>query len=48
VQRSVGDRDGLADQDTVVWCDRQVDLILCETHFYFVKMYYLTHFASMY
>jgi len=44
--RSVANRRWLADQERVERSDRRVDLIQCENHFNFIKMPYLTQFAS--
>jgi len=44
--RTVANHRRLADQETVERSDRRADLIRCENHFNFIKMHYLTHFAS--
>jgi len=44
--RTVANRCRLADQERVESSDRRSDLIPCENHFNFIKMHYLTHFAS--
>jgi len=44
--RTVANRGRLADQERVERSDRQEDLIRRENHFNFIKMHYLTHFAS--
>jgi len=44
--RTVANRRRLADQERVERSDRQADLIRRENHFNFIKMHYLTHFAS--
>jgi len=44
--RSVANRRRLADQERVEMSDRRADLIWRENHFNFIKMHYLTHFAS--
>jgi len=44
--RTVANRRGLADQESVEWSDQQADLIRRENYFNFFKMHYLTHFAS--
>jgi len=44
--RTVATRCLLADQERVERSDRRADLILRENHFNFIKMHYLTHFAS--
>jgi len=44
--KTVANRRRQADQDRVERCDQQADLIWCENHFNFLKMLYLTHFAS--
>jgi len=36
----------MADQERVERSDRRADLICCENHFNFMKMHYLTDFAS--
>jgi len=43
---TVANRCRLADQERVERSDRQADLIRRENHFNFIKMHYLTHFAS--
>jgi len=43
---TVANRRRLADQVRVERSDRQADLIWREKHFNFIKMHYLTHFAS--
>ena len=44
--RTVANHRRLADQERVERFDRRADLILRENHFNFIKMYYLTQFAS--
>jgi len=44
--KTVANRRGLADQVRVERSDRLADLIRRENHFNFIKMHYLTHFAS--
>jgi len=44
--RSVANLRRPADQEMVEWSDRRADLIRRENHFTFIKMHYLTHFAS--
>jgi len=44
--RTISNRRRLADQERVARSDRQADLIRRENHFNFIKMHYLTHFAS--
>jgi len=44
--KTVANRRRQADQDRVERCDQQADLIWCENNFNFLKMLYLTHFAS--
>ena len=44
--RTVANRCRLADQESVERSDRWADLIWCDNHFNFIKMHYLTHFAS--
>jgi len=44
--RTVANRRRQADQERVARSDRRADLIRCENHFNFIKMHYLTHFAS--
>jgi len=44
--RTVANRRRLADQERVERSDRWADLIRHENHFNFIKMHYLTHFAS--
>jgi len=44
--RTVINRRRLADQERVERSDRRADLIWPENHFNFIKMHYLTHFAS--
>ena len=44
--RTVANRRRLADQERVERSDRRADLIRRENHFNFIKMHYLTHFAS--
>jgi len=44
--RTVANRRRLADQERVERSDRWADLIRREHHFNFIKMHYLTHFAS--
>jgi len=43
---TVANRRRLADQERVERSDRRADLIRRENHFNFIKMHYLTHFAS--
>ena len=45
-QRTFGNRRRLADQERVERSDRRADLIWRENHFNFIKIDYLTHFAS--
>jgi len=44
--RTVTNRHGQADQERVERSDRRADLIRRENHFNFIKLHYLTHFAS--
>jgi len=44
--RTVANRRRQADQEWVERSDRRADLIRRENHFNFIKMYYVTHFAS--
>jgi len=44
--RTVANPHQLADQERVERCNRRADLIRRENHFNFIKMPYLTHFAS--
>ena len=44
--RTVANRCRRADQERVERSDRRADLIRRENHFNFIKMHYLTHFAS--
>jgi len=44
--RTVANRRRLADQQRIERSDRRADLIRRENHFNFIKMHYLTHFAS--
>jgi len=44
--RTVANRRRLADQERVERSDWRADLIRRENHFNFIKMHYLTHFAS--
>jgi len=44
--RSVTNHRPQADQERVERSDRQTDSIRHENHFNFIKMHYLTHFAS--
>jgi len=44
--RTVANRRQLADQERVERSDRRADLIRRENHFNFIKMHYMTHFAS--
>jgi len=44
--RTLANRCRHADQERVERSDRRADLIRCENHFNFIKMHYLTHFAS--
>jgi len=44
--RTVANRRRLADHERVERSDRRADLIRRENHFNFIKMHYLTHFAS--
>jgi len=44
--RTVANRRRLADQERVERSDRQADLIRRDNHFNFIKMHYLTDFAS--
>jgi len=44
--RTVANRRRQANQERVERSDQQADLIRCENHFNFIKMHYLTHFAS--
>jgi len=44
--RTVANRSRLADQERVERSDRRADLIRRKNHFNFIKMHYLTHFAS--
>jgi len=44
--RTVANRRRLADHERVEWSDRRADLIRRDNHFNFIKMHYLTHFAS--
>jgi len=44
--RTVANRRRLADQERVERSDWWADLIQGENHFNFIKMHYLTHFAS--
>jgi hypothetical protein len=44
--RTVANRRRQADQERVERSDRRADLIRRENHFNFIKMHYLTHFAS--
>jgi len=45
-QRTFANRRRLADQERVERSDRRADLIRRENHFNFIKIHYLTHFAS--
>jgi len=44
--RTVANRRWLADQQRVEWSDLRAELIRRENHYNFIKMHYLTHFAS--
>jgi len=44
--RTIANRCRQADQERVERCNPRVDLIRRENHFNFIKMHYLTHFAS--
>ena len=44
--RTVTNRRRPADQERVEWSNRRADLIWRQNHFNFIKMHYLTHFAS--
>ena len=44
--RTVANRRRLADKEPVERSDRRADLIRRENHFNFIKMHYMTHFAS--
>jgi len=46
--RRVANRHRQADHERVERFDRWVDLMRRENHFNFIKMHYLTHFATQY